>query len=286
MPKAAHDVPCAGTLPASGREAPAPGDGRPAPWSVPRPRALERRVPPVPWDVAPVQGLSSRGRKRPSGGGSARRCEARLDPASDLRRRRGRVPYRARPRPCPRDDATLAGFKDARLQGQPRARAADGRVRGWASPPATPLTASASPLATPDDSAARGPSGADGPAPAAGPAPPPPDAERRQRSGLFGAVVASPARALPREPADLRAVGQADHASGAAVLPRVAGPSVPDRGAGRRVYGGAPQAPEEAAQRAVRVGCGRGAALGRWKARWPQASGGPRRGRARARWAW
>jgi hypothetical protein len=240
----------------------------------------------VPGDVAPVHGLSSRGRKRQSGGGSARRGEARLDPASDLRRRRGRVPYRAHPRPCPRDDATRAGFQDARRQGQPRARAADGRVRGWAGPPATPLTASASPLATPDDPAARGPSGADGPAPAAGPAPPPPDAERRQRSGLFGDVVASTALALPLEPEDLRAVGQADQATCAAVLQRVEGPSAPDRGAGRRVYGGSPQAPEEEAQRAVRVGRGRGAALGRRKARWPQASGGPRRGRARARWAW
>src|SRR5262249_34979366 len=149
------------------------------------------------------------------------------------------------------DDAALEDLKNELIEGQRVAVDEDGRVLVWTGDASTPSESVASPppqqealLAAPHTRVA---------SPAAAPLP---DAERRQRTVLFCALVDSTVLARQLDPEDLRAVVRAYQDTCAKVIARFEGHIAQYLGDGLLVYFGYPLAHEDDAQRAVRAGLG------------------------------
>jgi class 3 adenylate cyclase/predicted ATPase len=179
-----------------------------------------------------------------------------LDQAMAMLQRRGRVTYRTLRLQFQLDEEQLEALKEALIDAERLAVDEEGRVLVWAGPPASPPTASASQVATPDNSPAQAPPVADVPATAAGHVAHPADAERRQLTVLFCDLVDSTVLASHLDPEDLREVIQAYQATCAQVIQRFDGYIAQYLGDGLLVYFGYPQAHEDDAQRAIRTGLG------------------------------
>src|SRR5712691_7854738 len=108
-----------------------------------------------------------------------------LDQAIAMLQRRGRVTYRTLRLQFQLDEEQLVALKEALIDAERLAVDEEGRVLVWAGPPTSPPPASASPVATQDNSPDQAPPVADVPATAAGHIPRLADAERRQLTVLF-----------------------------------------------------------------------------------------------------
>src|SRR5262249_26311493 len=104
-------------------------------------------------------------------------------------------------------------------------------------------------------------------------APPRPAAERRQLTVLFCDLVDSTALASRLDPEDLREVVRAYQATCAEVIQRFEGHIAQLLGDGLLVYCGYPQAHEDDAQRAVRIGLGIVEAMGALNSQLAQRQG-------------
>src|SRR4029434_2366153 len=146
-----------------------------------------------------------------------------LDHAIAMLQRRGRVTYRTLRLQFQLDEEQLEALKEALIDAERLAVDEEGRVLVWAGPPASPPTASAAQVATPDNSPAQAPPVADVPATAAGHVAHPADAERRQLTVLFCDLVDSTVLASQLDPEDLREVIQVYQATCAQVIQRFDG---------------------------------------------------------------
>jgi class 3 adenylate cyclase len=163
----------------------------------------------------------------------------------ELLQREGRVAYRALKLQFQLDNDHLEALKDDLIYAKRLAVDEDGRVLVWTGGADVPAPATA-PAPQPAPLQA-------GIAPAA---PPVPDAERRQLTVLFCALVDSTSLASQLDPEDLREVIRAYQAACAEVIQRFDGHIAQYLGDGLLVYFGYPQAHEDDAQRAVRAGFG------------------------------
>jgi class 3 adenylate cyclase/predicted ATPase len=177
-----------------------------------------------------------------------------LDQVRALLQQRGRVTYRALQRRFELDDEYLADLKGELIRAEGVAVDEDGEVLVWAgnttvvssqlsvassSPPLTPQIPGFGPQ-TPDSQhleARR-------------------EGERRQMTVMFCDLVGSTALSTQLDPEELRAVIQAYRATCATIIRRFDGYLAKYIGDGLLVYFGYPQAHEDDAQRAVRVGLG------------------------------
>jgi hypothetical protein len=162
-------------------------------------------------------------------------CEERLDQAIAMRQRRGRVTSRTLQRQCQRDDAHLAALQDELLDAPPHVGDDAGRGVVWTADTDLPSTLAPSPpLPVPAER------------PHAQPVPgaPPPgtpraiDAQRRQRTVMFGDLVASTTLSSQLDPAEYREGVRAYQAACTAVIQPYDGHSAQRLGAGLLVYFG------------------------------------------------
>jgi TOMM system kinase/cyclase fusion protein len=167
-----------------------------------------------------------------------------LEQVIGLLQRHGRVTYRALKRQYGCDDDFLADLQAEIIQARQVAVDQDGEMLVWT-----------------------------GGTPASPTAPPPPDAERRQLTVLFCDLVGSTPLSEQLDPEDLREVVRAYQATCAAVVERFDGHIAQWLGDALLVYFGWPQAHEDDAQRAVRVGLGILEAMGTLNARLAQDQG-------------
>jgi TOMM system kinase/cyclase fusion protein len=193
-----------------------------------------------------------------------------LDQALAMLQRRGRVTYRMLQLQFQLDEEQLEALKEALIDAERLAVDEEGRVLVWAGPSASPPAASASQVATQDNSPDQAPPVADVPATAAGQVPRPSDAERRQLTVLFCDLVDSTVLASQLDPEDLREVVRAYQEACAKVIARFEGYIAQYLGDGLLVYFGYPMAHEDDAQRAVRAGLGIVEALGQLNTRLEQ----------------
>jgi class 3 adenylate cyclase len=171
-----------------------------------------------------------------------------VDQAIMLLRQRGRVTYRTLQIQFTLDDAQLAALKDELLYSQPQVVDDAGPGLVWTGDTGvTPALAPSPPpaLAVPP-----------------GTAPSTPDAERRQLTVLFCALVDSTALSSQLDPEDLREVVRAYQEACAKVIARYEGHIAQYLGDGLLVYFGYPLAHEDDAQRAARAGLGTVEAIG------------------------
>jgi class 3 adenylate cyclase/tetratricopeptide (TPR) repeat protein len=196
-----------------------------------------------------------------------------LDQAIAMLQRRGRVTYRTLRLQFQLDEEQLKALKEALIDAERLAIDEEGRVLVWAGSPASSPTASASQVATQDNSPNQTPPVADVPATAAGQVPRPADAERRQLTVLFCDLVGSTALSAQLDPEDLREVVRAYQDTCAKVIARFEGHIAQYLGDGLLVYFGYPLAHEDDAQRAVRAGLGMVEALGHLNTRLAQERG-------------
>src|SRR5262245_540154 len=199
--------------------------------------------------------------------------EAILNQAITMLQRRGRVTYRTLRLQFQLDEEQLEALKEALIEAERLAVDEEGRVLVWAGPPASPPTASASQVATQDNSPDQAPPVADVPATAAGQAPRASAAARRQLTVLFCDLVDSTPLASQLDPEDLREVVRAYQEACAKVIARFEGHIAQYLGDGLLVYFGYPLAHEDDAQRAVRTGLGIVEALGQLNTRLAQEHG-------------
>jgi TOMM system kinase/cyclase fusion protein len=196
---------------------------------------------------------------------------ALLDDVLDLLRRRGRVTYRALKRQFHLDDDVLDDLKEEILYGQRLAVEEDGRVLVWVGDAgSTPAPTLPAPQPVQMPAAER-----DRAVPAESPAaePRPVEAERRQLTVLFCDLVDSTALSSRLDPEDWREVVRAYQDTCAKVIARFEGHIAQYLGDGLLVYFGYPQAHEDDAQRAVRVGLGIVEAVGQLNTRLAQERG-------------
>ena len=167
-----------------------------------------------------------------------------------LLQRQGRVSYRALRLRFQLDDESLAALKDELIYAERVARDEEDRVLAWvgeADTTAEPLGQSF-PLLPPDTAPTE---------------PRTPEAERRQLTVLFCALVDSTVLAAQLDPEDWREVVRAYQATCAEVIQRYEGHIAQYLGDGLLVYFGYPQAHEDDGQRAVRAALGMVEAMGR-----------------------
>jgi TOMM system kinase/cyclase fusion protein len=194
-----------------------------------------------------------------------------LDQVVALLQRRGRVTYNALKLQFHLDDDQLAALKDELLYAHPQVVEDVGRGLRWtgdaaaAQTPASPAPEQAPPPVSQADYL---PQGASPPS-----TPHPPDAERRQLTVLFCDLVDSTVLASQLDPEDWREVVRAYQETCAKVIARYEGHIAQYLGDGLLVYFGYPQAHEDDAQRAVRVGLGIVEAMGQLNARLSQEHG-------------
>src|SRR5262245_51666456 len=194
-----------------------------------------------------------------------------LDQVVALLRERQRVTYRALKIQFHLDEEALEALKEELIEAQQLARDEHGRLLVWtgnadlssASPPSS--SQHAHQPATPEVSPAQ--------VEAAPATPPPPDAERRQLTGLFRDLVDSTVLASQLDPEDLREVVRAYQEVCAKVVARFEGHIAQYLGDGLLVYFGYPLAHEDDAQRAVRAGLGMVEAIGQLNIHLAQARG-------------
>jgi len=168
-----------------------------------------------------------------------------VDQAIALLRQRGRLTYRTLQLQFQLDAAHLDALKDELIKGQRLAMDEDGAVLVWTGDTATPVSP-ASPASVP----------------ASPPAASPPEAERRQLTVLFCDLVDSTTLSTQLDPEEYRDVVRAYHTACTEMIRRYDGHIAQLLGDGLLVYFGYPQAHEDDAQRAVRVGLGMLAAMG------------------------
>ncbi len=194
-----------------------------------------------------------------------------LEQALAILQRRGRVSYRALQRQFGLDDAYFEDVKTELLYAYPQVVDDQGRGLVWTGDTAStqahilPALQDAPQPATSEVSL---PQTESPPA-----APYIPDAERRQLTVLFCDLVDSTRLAGQLDPEDLREVLRAYQATCAEVIQRLDGHIAQYLGDGLLVYFGYPQAHEDDAQRAVRVGLGIVEAMGALNSRLAQRKG-------------
>src|SRR5215510_11549522 len=174
-----------------------------------------------------------------------------LDQTLDMLQRRGRVSYRALRRQFHLDDTYLDDLKAEIVEVLRLAVDQDHTMLVWRGEPGAPEAPSppVHSLPPPETQPAQ-------PAPRA-PVPgiqPPPEAERRQLTVMFCDLVGSTALSAQLDPEELREVVRAYQQTCAEVIQRFDGHVAQYLGDGLLVYFGYPQAHEDDAQRAVRVG--------------------------------
>ena len=193
-----------------------------------------------------------------------------LDDVLKLLHQRGRVTYRALKRQFHLDDV-LDDLKEELIKAQRVAVDENGDVLVWVgdvgSTPA-PTPPSAQPVQVPAAEVDRA-------VPIESPAAKThtPEAERRQLTVLFCALVDSTVLASQLDPEDLREVVRAYQETCAKVIARFEGHIAQYLGDGLLVYFGYPQAHEDDAQRAVRARLGMVEALGQLNTRLEQKQG-------------
>ena len=177
-----------------------------------------------------------------------------LDQALAMLQRRGRVTYRTLQRQFNLDDAALEDLKEALLYAHPHVADDPGHGLLWRGEPTStppPVSSASQPAprlaaedlhSPPAEPSLRGPH--------------PPDAERRQLTVLFCDLVDSTVLASQLDPEEWREVVRAYQDTCAKVIARYEGHIAQYLGDGLLVYFGYPQAHEDDAQRAVRVGLG------------------------------
>jgi len=194
-----------------------------------------------------------------------------VDQVIELLRTRGRVSYRALQRQFDIDEAYLEDLKNEIIDAQRLAIDEGGKVLVWTGePPKNPAQAEeqrepfvaskaspAAPSPTPDSSSLPPRTVQDEPPRVVvSGAPPIPEAERRQLTVLFCALVGSTDLSGRLDPEDLRKVMRAYQGACDAVIQSYDGYIAQYLGDGLLVYFGYPQAHEDDAQRAVRAGLG------------------------------
>src|SRR5438132_7770024 len=174
-----------------------------------------------------------------------------VDQAIALLRQRGRVTYRALKRQFDLDDDALAYLTEELMYGQRLAADEDGRVLVWTGdmPVVTEPHVSLSPSGRLSPTHEDPPAHAETP-----PVSPMADAERRQLTVMFCDLVDSTILSGQLDPEDLREVVRAYHQVCSEVITRFDGHIAQLLGDGLLVYFGYPQAHDDDAQRAVRVG--------------------------------
>jgi class 3 adenylate cyclase len=182
-----------------------------------------------------------------------------LDQVITLLRRQGRVSYPALKIRFSLDDEYLEALKAEIIEAQQLATDENGRVLVWAGN-AAETSAAASPPAqsTPQPAAQDQPSPEVTPRVTASP----PDAERRQLTVMFCDLVDSTKLSSQLDPEDYRDMVRAYQKVCTEVIQRYEGYTAQLLGDGLLVYFGYPQAHEDDAHRAVRVGLGILNALG------------------------
>ncbi len=172
-----------------------------------------------------------------------------LEQVVALLQQHGRVSYRALKRQFNLEDDYLEDLKDELIEVKQVAVDQGGTMLVWTGETAAP-SVSASPPAQPS---------APPPAPQAQPlqAPPhTPEAERRQLTVEFCDLVGSTALSGQLDPEDLRDVVRAYQEAAAEVIHRYEGYIAQYLGDGLLIYSGYPQAHEDDAHRAIRIGLG------------------------------
>src|SRR5215468_6726406 len=187
-----------------------------------------------------------------------------LDQAIAMLQRRGRVSYRALQRQFQLDDAYLQDLTAEIVEVLQLAVDQDHTMLVWMGGPSAPAPVSPPPPSTqPADPQTLQPT-LRAPAPSVQHAP---EAERRQLTVMFCDLVGSTALSAQLDPEDLREVVRAYQRTCAEVIQRFDGHVAQYLGDGLLVYFGYPQAHEDDAQRAVRVGLEIVAALPQLNAR-------------------
>ncbi|MEE9148630.1 MAG: adenylate/guanylate cyclase domain-containing protein, partial [Candidatus Tectomicrobia bacterium] len=172
-----------------------------------------------------------------------------LEQVVALLQQHGRVSYRALKRQFNLEDDYLEDLKDELIEVKQVAVDQGGTMLVWTGETAVP-SVSASPPAHPS---------APPPAPQAQPLQAPPhtsEAERRQLTVEFCDLVGSTALSGQLDPEDLRDVVRAYQEAAAAVIHRYEGYIAQYLGDGLLIYSGYPQAHEDDAHRAIRIGLG------------------------------
>src|SRR6266446_371259 len=187
-----------------------------------------------------------------------------VDQAIALLRQRGRVTYRALKRQFDLDDDALADLTEELMYGQRLAADEDGRVLVWTGdmPVVTEPHVSLSPSGRLSPTHEDPPAHAETP-----PVSPMADAERRQLTVMFCDLVDSTILSGQLDPEDLREVVRAYQQVCSEVITRFDGHIAQLLGDGLLVYFGYPQAHDDDAQRAARVGLIILAAMGELKTR-------------------
>jgi class 3 adenylate cyclase/predicted ATPase len=174
-----------------------------------------------------------------------------LDQAIAMLQRRGRVAYRTLKLQFHLDEEALEVLKEELIEVHHLAVDHEGRMLVWA---AETRTTSVPPSPHPPQPATRQD---DQPSPVASPAAlPPPDAERRQLTVLFGDLVDSTRLASQLDPEDWRGVVREYQRVCTDIIQRYEGHIAQLLGDGLLIYFGYPHAHEDDAQRAVRTGLG------------------------------
>src|SRR5262245_23795104 len=197
-----------------------------------------------------------------------------LDQAVAMLQRRGRLTYGTLKRQFQLDDAALDDLKEQLLYAHPPVVDDAGRGLVWAGETVGSPTAPPPPSQPLPSGPLRAPQAVHPPQTATLPATtPPPEAERRQLTVLFCDLVGSTALSAQLDPEDLREVMRAYQRTCEDVIQRFDGYIAQYLGDGLLVYFGYPQAHEDDAQRAVRVGLGMLAAMGALNSRLHQVQG-------------